>query len=241
VSRVNFGSRVEGDIKLILCATADGRFEVLRSTVGRSYDRVLPGQYGKRRKLLFLAEPNMIRLKRCFIAVAFSLAGICAANGQSPWPKLQPEAARELFGVYAACNAYWQAMIQCVPSKLKPDDQARLRQTFEQLQAVSVEHMSSLAAKAQLSVGIQQQIKDKVTSRVYGGAVVSCNKVPPLVQEYRDKCAALFQNVAAAEKEALSTDQPTEAEIADSAAKFIISTCYGRSTTYPASVVTPER
>jgi hypothetical protein len=84
--------------------------------------------------------------------------------------------------------------------------------------------MKWLAAKAQLSAGMQQLITDKAGRRVSVGA--KCVNAPSLMQEYREKCAALFENVAAAQKGVPPVNQPTEAEIAESAAKFILSTCY---------------
>jgi hypothetical protein len=169
---------------------------------------------------------GMTGSKHCILAAVLSLASIYAANGQSSLPKLEPEMARELFGVYGACRAYWKVMTQCLPSRLEPKDHARLRQSFDQLQSVGVEHMKWLAAKAQLSPGMQQQITDRATSRVFGAAGGKCDNAPSLIEEYRDKCAALFQNVASAQKEVPAINQPTTAEAAESAGKFIISTCY---------------
>jgi hypothetical protein len=117
-------------------------------------------------------------------------------------------------------------MTQCLPSGLAPKDYAQLRKSFDQLQAVGVEHMKWLAAKAQLSPGMQQQITDRATSRVFGAAGGKCDNAPSLIQEYREKCAALFQNVASAQKEVPPANQPTVAETTESAAKFIIDTCY---------------
>jgi hypothetical protein len=117
-------------------------------------------------------------------------------------------------------------MTQCLPAGLEAKDYARLRQQFDQLQAVGVEHMKWLAAKAQLSPGMQQQIADRATNRVFSAAAGKCDNAPSLIQEHRDKCAALFQNVASAQKDVSPKNQPTAAEITESAAKFIISTCY---------------
>jgi hypothetical protein len=164
--------------------------------------------------------------KRCILAAVLYLASIYAAHGQSSLPKLEPEVARELFGVYAACKAYWKVMTQCLPSGLDPKDYARLRQSFDQLQSVGEAHMKWLAAKAQLSAGMQQQIIATATGRVSRAAGGTCDNGPSLIQEYRDKCAALFQNVESAQKEVPQIDQPTPAETTESAAKFIISTCY---------------
>jgi hypothetical protein len=167
---------------------------------------------------------DMIKSKHCVFSAAVVFASIHAANGQSPLPKLQPEVARELFAVYASCRAYWTVMTQCLPSGLQPRDYAQVRQSFNKLQSVGAEHMKWLAAKAQLSQGMQQQITGRGTSRVSAGA--KCESAPSLIQEYREKCAALFENVASAQKEVPPINQPTAGEITESAAKFIVSTCY---------------
>jgi hypothetical protein len=156
----------------------------------------------------------------------FCLASICTANGQSRLPKLDPELARGLFGEYAACRAYWKVISQCLPSGLESKDYAQIRQQFDRLQSVGVEHMKWMAAKAQLSPGMQQQITDRATTRLSGAAGSKCDKAPSLIQEYREKCAALFENVESAQKEVPPINQPTVAEITESAAKFIIFTCY---------------
>jgi hypothetical protein len=148
------------------------------------------------------------------------------ANGQSSLPKLEPEVARELFSVYAACRAYWKAIIQCVPSGLEPNDSAKIRKTYDQLQWVGIEHMKFLAERAQLSPGMQQQITDSASCRVSEAAGNKCANAPSLIKTHRDKCAALFENITTAQTEIPSTDQPTAAEITESATKFITSTCY---------------
>jgi hypothetical protein len=168
-----------------------------------------------------------IFLMRKAMAAACLVASLSApASAQSSLPKLEPEMARELFGVYAACKAYWKVMTQCLPSGLEPKYYAHLRQSFDRLQSVGVEHMKWLAAKAQLSPGMQQQITDTATGRISRAAGGKCDNAPSLVQEYRDKCAALYQNVASAQKEVPPINQPTTAETTESAANFIISTCY---------------
>ena len=141
-------------------------------------------------------------------------------------PKLDPDTARELFGVYAACRAYWKVMSQCLPPGLQPNDSAHLRQSFDQLQSVGVGHMEWLAEKAKLSPGMQQRIADAAASRVARAAAGTCDNTPSLVQEYRERCAALFRNVASAQKQVPSKNEPTEAEVTEAATKFIISTCY---------------
>jgi hypothetical protein len=163
--------------------------------------------------------------KRCLV-VAFYLVGICLASGQSSLPKLEPEMARELLGVYASCRAYWKLAAQCLPTGLEPKDSAQLRQSFDRLQVVGVDHMKWLAGKTQVSAGMQQQIISTATNRVTDAAKGTCDSVPSLIKEYRDKCAALFENVASAQKQVQPLDRPTVAENAESAAKFIISTCY---------------
>ncbi|MCS3687498.1 hypothetical protein ABIF07_005475 [Bradyrhizobium elkanii] len=118
-------------------------------------------------------------------------------------------------------------MSQCLPTKLDAKDSTRLHQSFERLQSVGLEHMKWLAGKANISSAMQQQITSTATSRVNTAAKGSCEAVPSLIQEYRDKCAALFENVTAAQKEPPHVVDPVLAkENADSAAKFILSTCY---------------
>jgi hypothetical protein len=82
-----------------------------------------------------------------------------------------------------------------------------------------------LGAKAQLSEGMQQRIIGQASSRVTVAIGSKCENGPALVQEYREKCAALFENIAAAQKEGPSADRQT-AEAAQSASDFIISNCY---------------
>lgn len=154
------------------------------------------------------------------------LSSACGAVGQSPLPKLEPEMARELYNVYAGCEAYWKVASQCLPTGLEPTDYEQLGKSFDRLQVVGVDHMKWLALKAQLSPGMQQQITGTASRRVSEVAKGTCINVSALVQEYRDKCAALYKNVASAQKEAPTVDRNLAAENARSAAKFIISTCY---------------
>jgi hypothetical protein len=168
----------------------------------------------------------MSALRRCIFAAILSLATIYTAYGQSSLPKLEPEVARNLFGIYASCTTYWKVMVQCLPSGHDPKEYARQRHFFDQHQSVGVEHMKWLAAKAQLSPGMQQQIIDRATSRVSGATGGKCDGVPSLIEEYHDKCNALFQNVASAQKEVPPINQPTAEEITESAVKLIMSTCY---------------
>jgi hypothetical protein len=164
--------------------------------------------------------------KSTFIAGVLFLTSTCGAVAQSSLPKLEPEMARELFGVYAGCRAYWKVAAQCLPTGLDPKDNARLRQAFDRLQVVGVDHMKWLAEKGQLSLAMQQQISGTASRRVSDAAKGTCDTTPSLVQEYRDKCAALYKNVATGQKEVPSVDQNLATENAASAAKFIISTCY---------------
>jgi hypothetical protein len=166
----------------------------------------------------------MNRSKCCAFAILLSFVSAYTASEQSALPRLDPETARELFGIYAACKAYWKAMTQCLPSGLDAKDQAQIRRSFDRLQSTGAEHMKWLAAKAKLSPGMQQRITDNATSRVSTGG--KCENAASLVQEHREQCAALFENVASALKEVPPTNQPTAAEVTESVAKFIISTCY---------------
>jgi hypothetical protein len=117
-------------------------------------------------------------------------------------------------------------MSQCLPPGLKQEDLARVRRSFDQLLSVGVDQIKWLGAKAQLSDGMQGRIIGQASSRVTAAMGSKCENGPALVQEYREKCAALFENIAAAQKEGPSTDRQTEAEAAQSAADFIISNCY---------------
>lgn len=165
-------------------------------------------------------------LKNILAAGLVYLTGICGSVAQSPLPPLEPEVARNLFEVYAGCRPYWKVMNQCLPSGLDAKDYARLHQSFERLQSVGLEHMKWLAGKANISPAMQQQIIGTATSRVTAAAKGSC-ETTSLIREYRDKCAALFENVTAALKEPPRRFDPAlAAENADSAAKFIVSTCY---------------
>jgi hypothetical protein len=160
------------------------------------------------------------------VAVSLVVTNMHAANAQSALPRLEPELAQELFGVYASCAAYWNVMTQCLPPGLKQEDQARLRRSFDQLRSVGVEQMKWLGAKTKLSAGMQLRITDQASGRMTAAIGSECENGPALVQEYRDKCAALFTNIAAAQKEGPSANQPTTAEAVQSAADFTISTCY---------------
>jgi hypothetical protein len=160
------------------------------------------------------------------VALGLILTNMHTVNAQSALPRLDPEVAQELFGVYAACAAYWKVMTQCLPPGLKQEDQARIRQSFNHLQSVGVEQMKWLGAKTKLSAGMQQRITEQASGRMTSAIGSKCDNGPALVQEYRDKCAALFTNIAAAQKEGPSADQPSTAAAVQSAADFTISTCY---------------
>lgn len=154
------------------------------------------------------------------------LIGIHSSVAQSALPPLEPEVARNLFGIYGSCQAYWKVMSQCLPTNLDAKDSARLHQTFERLQSVGLEHMKWLAGKANISPTMQRQITTTATSRVTTGAGNTCETIPSLIQEYRDKCAALFENITSAQKEPPRVDPALAKANAESAAKFIVSTCY---------------
>ena len=165
--------------------------------------------------------------RKAALAGLLCLTGICRSIAQSSLPPLEPEVARNLYEFYASCRPYWKIMNQCLPSGLDTKDSARLHQSFERLQSVGLEHMKWLAGKANISPALQQQITSTATSRVTTAARGSCETVPALIQEYRDKCAALFENVTVALKQPATRADPALAvENADSAAKFIVSTCY---------------
>jgi hypothetical protein len=114
-------------------------------------------------------------------------------------------------------------MSQCLPPGLIGADQARLRQSFDQLQSAGAEQIKWLGARTRFSAAMQSRIIDQARGRITTGS--KCEKGPALIQEYRDKCAALFTNVKTAEKESSSAVQPSPNEIAKSAADFIVSTC----------------
>ncbi|WP_038378647.1 hypothetical protein [Bradyrhizobium elkanii] len=165
--------------------------------------------------------------RKAVLVGLLSLTDICGSSAQSPLPALEPEVAKNLFEVYAGCRPYWKVMDQCLPSGLDANDYARLHQSFERLQSIGLEHMKWLARKAGISSAKQQQIIGTATARVTATAKGTCETTPSLIQEYRDKCAALFENVKAALKEPPPRADPAlAAENADSAAKFIVSTCY---------------
>lgn len=134
-------------------------------------------------------------------ALSLVVTNVLVANAQSGLPRLEPNVARNLFGVYASCTAYWKVMSQCLPPGLKQEDLARVRRSFDQLLSVGVDQIKWLGAKAQLSDGMQQRIIGQASSRVTAAIGSKCENGPALVQEHRDKCAALFKNIAAAQKE----------------------------------------
>jgi hypothetical protein len=161
------------------------------------------------------------------LALSFVVTNVNIANAQSGLPRLEPNVARNLFSGYASCTAYWKVMAQCLPPGLKQEELAQVRRSFDQLLSVGVDQIKWLGAKAQLSEGMQRRIIGQASSRVTAAIGSNCENGPALVQEYRDKCAALFENIAVAQKEGPSTDRQTDAEAAQSAADFIISNCYG--------------
>ena len=80
-----------------------------------------------------------------------------------------------------------------------------------------------VGAKARLSAAMQSRIIDQARSNVTSGR--DCENVPALIQEYRDKCAALVTNIAKAQKEGAAAVTPEPDEVAQSAADFIVSAC----------------
>jgi hypothetical protein len=172
------------------------------------------------------AVRSLIAAASRIAALSLVVTNVRVANAQSGLPRLEPNVARNLFDVYASCTAYWKVMAQCLPPGLNQEHLARLRRSFDQLQSAGVEQSKWLGAKAQLSQGMQQRIIERASSRITAGIGSKCENGPALEQEYRGKCAALFENIAAAQKEGPSADRQTEAEATQSAADFIISNCY---------------
>jgi hypothetical protein len=135
------------------------------------------------------------------VALSFVVTTLQMANAQSGLPRLDPEIAQELFGAYASCIAYWKVMSKCLLPGLKQEDKAQLRRSFDQLQSVGAEQMKWLGTKAKLSAGMQKRITEQARGRMTAAIGSKCENGPVLLQEYRDKCAALFKNIAAAQKE----------------------------------------
>jgi len=117
-------------------------------------------------------------------------------------------------------------MSQCLPSGLAQEDLRQLRQSFERLQSIGVDQLKWLGEKTQLSAAMQRRISDQASGRVTAAFGGNCANGSALVQEYRDKCAALVQNIDKARKEGFRVDPRTPAEAAQSAADFVLSTCY---------------
>ena len=160
------------------------------------------------------------------VAHGLFLANIYAAYGQSALPRLTPGIAHELFSTYASCEAYWKIIRACLPPELAQRDQASIQKSFDRLQEDGFEQMKWLGEKAQLSAGMQQRITDRANVNLKTAIGNNCANGSALIREYRDKCAALFQNVGEAQYPTSPANQPTAAEIAESTADFTISTCY---------------
>lgn len=161
---------------------------------------------------------------RHFLSCLLATGAVVSA---SALPKLTPELARGLYTTYAACPAYWKAVSSCLPRKLKPEEKAAFQTSIDQLLAIGGQNMAWLAEKGQLSEGMQARIVAAAADRVKLMAGGSCATAPVLIQEFRDKCAALAENVTTANyEEVLPGPQASEDEVATSAAKFIVDTCY---------------
>ena len=115
------------------------------------------------------------------------------------------------------------------PAGVKRKGSAEIRRSFDQLQSVGVEQMKWLRAKTKLSAEMQKRIIEQASGRMAAAIGSKCENSLALIQQYRDKCAALVENIAAAQEKLLgltSQRQRGAAEAAQSAADFAISTCY---------------
>ena len=164
----------------------------------------------------------MARRTSPIIALVFIVAITQQVMAQG-FSRLEPDVAQNLFNVYASCLVYWKVISQCLPAGLKPADQAHLQQSFDRLQATGAEQIKWLGTKTRYSTAMQNRIIDQARSSVTSGS--NCENGPALIQEFRDKCAALFTNIATAEKESTTATQPDPDEVAKSAADFIVSAC----------------
>jgi hypothetical protein len=124
-----------------------------------------------------------------------------AAPVQLATPTDERQQAAQQFDSFAACSAYWKIVGQCLPPGLTQKDVSRLRQSLERLQAAAAQHLGQLGQKAQLSEISQQAIVDRKTGQIFTSIGSNCRNVESAVRTYRDRCAALFKDVAEWKKE----------------------------------------
>src|ERR1700687_874219 len=101
----------------------------------------------------------MTRRTTPVIALTFVVAFTHQVTAQG-FSRLEPEVAQELFNVYASCLAYWKAMSECLPRGLNPAEQARLRESFDQLQTTGAEQIKWLGARTRFSTAKKSRIID---------------------------------------------------------------------------------
>jgi hypothetical protein len=124
-----------------------------------------------------------------------------AAPIQLATPTDERRQATQQFDSFAACIAYWKIVGQCLPPGLTQKDISRLRQSLERLQSAAARHLEQLGQNAQLSEISQQAIVDRKTGQIFTSIGSNCRNVESAVRTYRDKCAALFKDVAEWKKE----------------------------------------
>jgi hypothetical protein len=124
-----------------------------------------------------------------------------AAPVQLATPTDERQQARRQFDSFAACIAYWKIVRQCLPPGLTQKDVSRLRQSLERLQSAAAQHLGQLGRNAQLSEISQQAIVDRKIDQIFTSIGTNCRNVESAVRTYRDRCAALFKDVAEWKKE----------------------------------------
>lgn len=124
-----------------------------------------------------------------------------AAPVQLATPTDERQQAAQQFDGFAACIAYWKIVGQCLPPGLTQKDVSRLRQSLERLQSAAAQHLGQLRQKAQLSEISQQATVDRKAGQIFTSIGSNCRNVESAVRTYRDRCAALFKDVAEWKKE----------------------------------------
>jgi hypothetical protein len=119
-----------------------------------------------------------------------------AAPIQLATPTDERQQATQQFDSFAACIAYWKIVGQCLPPGLTQKDVSRLRQSLERLQSAAAQYFGQLGQNARLSEISQQAIVDRKTGQIFSSIGSNCRNVESAVRTYRDRCAALFKDVA---------------------------------------------
>jgi hypothetical protein len=145
-------------------------------------------------------------IRHVTVLTGIIVANLIWANAQAvpiqlASPSDERHQATQQFDSFAACIAYWKIVGQCLPPGLTQKDVSRFRQSLDRLQSAAAQHLGQLGQNARLSEISQQAIVDRKTSHIFTSIGSNCRNVESAVRTYRDRCAALFKDVAEWKKE----------------------------------------